>query len=276
MVDKLLYKELSYTLRGIFFRVHNKLGKMRNEKQYCDAIEFELKANNIPYVREYQLEVSFSGEQKGRNRVDFIIDNKIILEIKTVLFISREEYYQCQRYLVSTGLDLALLINFRSKYLTIKRILNHERLKPVKQISVDLNTSVYPDRNPSMPATEKQIVGAWGEEQASLFLIRHGYTIVERNYRTKMGELDIIAWQFYRNQRTLCFIEVKTRGYGVGSAERATQGPKLPRMFASARQYCISHGINMGTTPIQFEHVSVYVNKYQKTLQFKKYIIPVE
>ncbi len=166
MVDKLLYKELSYTLRGIFFRVHNKLGKMRNEKQYCDAIEFELKANNIPYVREYQLEVSFSGEQKGRNRVDFIIDNKIILEIKTVLFISREEYYQCQRYLVSTGLDLALLINFRSKYLTIKRILNHERLKPVKQISVDLNTSVYPDRNPSMPATEKQIVGAWGEEQA--------------------------------------------------------------------------------------------------------------
>ncbi len=127
-----------------------------------------------------------------------------------------------------------------------------------------------------MSKTQKQEVGAWGEEQASLFLTRNGYDIVERNYRTKMGELDVIAWQIFRNQRTLSFIEVKTRGYGVGSAERATQGPKLPRILSAARQYCVSHGINIGTTPIQFEHVSVYVNKFQKTLQFKKYVIPVE
>ncbi len=123
--------------------------------------------------------------------------------------------------------------------------------------------------------TEKRKIGDWGEEQASLFLIRNGYEIAERNYRTKMGELDIIAWQIVRGKKTLCFVEVKTRGYGVGSAERATQGPKLPRLLNAGRHYCVTHGVNVDTTPIQFEQVSVYVNKFQKTLQFKKYVIPI-
>lgn len=126
-----------------------------------------------------------------------------------------------------------------------------------------------------MAMTEKQEVGAWGEEQAALFLLRHGYEIVERNYQCRMGELDIVAWQIVRKVRTLCFVEVKTRGYGIGSAERATQGPKLPRIFSAARHYCVSHGININTTPIQFEQVSVYFNKISRTVNLKKYVIPV-
>ncbi len=123
--------------------------------------------------------------------------------------------------------------------------------------------------------TDKQIRGAWGEEQAAQFLVHHGYDVVERNYTCRIGELDIVAWQTVRKQRTLCFIEVKTRGYGIGSAERATQGPKLPRIFSAARHYCVSHGIDIMTTPIQFEHVSVYPNKRLGTISLKKYVIPV-
>jgi putative endonuclease len=123
--------------------------------------------------------------------------------------------------------------------------------------------------------TEKQMRGAWGEEQAALFLLRHGYEVVERNYQCRMGELDIVAWQTVRTARTLCFVEVKTRGYGTGSAERATQGPKLPRIFSAARHYCVSHGIDINTTPIQFEHVSVYPNKRTGKVLIRKYAIPV-
>lgn len=129
MEDKLLHKELTYEVRGILFKVHNELGRFKNEKQYCDAIEFLLKENKIPYKREFVLPTSFDGENKGRNKVDFFIADKIILEVKCVSFLNKEHYFQCQRYLNALDLDLALLVNFRAKYLAIRRILNHDRLK---------------------------------------------------------------------------------------------------------------------------------------------------
>ena len=73
-----------------------------------------------------------------------------------------------------------------------------------------------------MTRTERQKIGDWGEEQASLFLSRHGYEITDRNYcihtrGQKVGEVDIVAWcNKHHFGRTLCFVEVKTRSYGEG------------------------------------------------------------
>jgi len=96
---KLVYPELSYRLSGILFAVHNELGRYANEKQYSDAIETKLKQLAITYEREQILPPSFGKESVGRNRIDFIVDDKIILEIKTKRIIGREEYYQIRRYL---------------------------------------------------------------------------------------------------------------------------------------------------------------------------------
>jgi Holliday junction resolvase-like predicted endonuclease len=133
-----------------------------------------------------------------------------------------------------------------------------------------------------MAKTTKQVIGEWGENQASLFLSRHGYEIVDKNYciyakGKKAGEVDIIAWnEKHHFGRTLCFVEVKTRTYGEGSAERATQRrQKLAAFFKTARQYCLDKKINIDFTPIQFEQVSVYLNKQTKEVKFKKYEIPV-
>jgi len=128
-----------------------------------------------------------------------------------------------------------------------------------------------------MSKTKKQRLGTWGEEQASLFLIRQGYNIVIRNYQIRQGEVDIIAWhnkQYFG--RTLCFIEVKTRSYGLGSAERATGKEKQRKVFRAAQQYCIENKISLDLTPIQFEQVSVYVDEKIKKVRLKKYVIPVE
>lgn len=123
----------------------------------------------------------------------------------------------------------------------------------------------------------KREMGTWGEEQAMAFLERHGYEIVERNYQARHGEIDIIGWHDkYHHGRTLCFIEVKTRTYGVGSAERATGGGKLRHLLTAARQYCQFHHIPMDSTPIQFEHISVYANRRTKAVKIKKYVIPVD
>ena len=130
MEDKLLFKELTYKLRGLLFAVHNELGQYLNEKQYGDALEQKLKENNIIYEREKVLPASFKGEHKGRNKIDFLIDNKIILELKHVSGLSKDDYFQCKRYLSSLKLELALLINFRTRYLMINRILNTVNYHP--------------------------------------------------------------------------------------------------------------------------------------------------
>lgn len=121
---QLLHRELSYDVRGILYTTHNYLGTYRNEKQYCDAIEQGLKVKRIPYEREYVLQKSFKGEKSGRNRVDFLIDKTLIIEVKVIPRIARNEYHQCMRYLVSSGIDLCLLVNFKPDNLFIKRILN--------------------------------------------------------------------------------------------------------------------------------------------------------
>ena len=121
---KLIYPELSYEINGILFGIHNELGRFCNEKQYCDAIEQHLKDHNFNYAREAIIPPSFQDELKGRNRVDFMIDDKIILEIKVKRFLEKEDYYQALRYLKACNKKLAVIINFRDKYIRPKRIIN--------------------------------------------------------------------------------------------------------------------------------------------------------
>ena len=124
MSKELIYGDITYQINGVLFNVHNKLGRYCNEKQYSDAIEKELKESGLIYEREKILPPSFEGEAKGRNRIDFFVQNKIILEVKAKNIVGREDYYQSRRYLEAFKVKLALIVNFRSKELRIKRILN--------------------------------------------------------------------------------------------------------------------------------------------------------
>lgn len=121
---KLIYPELSYKVNRILFSVHNEQGRFCNEKQYADAIEKHLKKLGLSYEREKVLDPSFAEEAKGRNKVDFLIENKTILEIKAKRFLTREDYYQTKRYLSALNKKLGILVNFHSRYIEPKRILN--------------------------------------------------------------------------------------------------------------------------------------------------------
>lgn len=117
--NKLIYPELSYLITGICFEVHNKLGRFSREKQYCKALEEKFNELKIPYERELIV-------KNTANILDFLIDNKIILEVKAKPTILKEDYYQLQRYLQVLNVKLGLLINFRNRY-----------LKPVRVIRID-------------------------------------------------------------------------------------------------------------------------------------------
>jgi GxxExxY protein len=127
MRRELIYKDLSFRITGLLFKVHNTLGRYKNEKQYSDLFEILLKDNNIVYKREFRINNPFN--EKIRSICDFIIENKIIIEIKATNFIDREFYFQIKRYLTDLNLELGLLVNFRQKCLTPKRILNGNLLK---------------------------------------------------------------------------------------------------------------------------------------------------
>lgn len=128
-----------------------------------------------------------------------------------------------------------------------------------------------------MPKTTKQILGAWGEDQAVVLLRRQGYEVVARNYLTKRGEIDIVAWHRKpKRGRTLCFVEVKTRTGGDDSHERATDWRKQQSLIHAARMYCLEQDIDVDHTPIQFEQVSVTYRGDADLPEFRQYEIPVE
>ncbi|NQU77376.1 GxxExxY protein [Candidatus Falkowbacteria bacterium] len=125
-MNKVIYPELSYQVTGLLFKVHNELGRYRNEKQYADCLEEVLKENKIFYKREKALKRSFTGEKNNRNIPDFIIEDKIIIDAKAKRLITKDDYFQMKRYLVSCGKKLGIIVNFRQKYLTPRRVINSE------------------------------------------------------------------------------------------------------------------------------------------------------
>lgn len=124
---QLIYPKLSYKLTGLFYKIHNELGRFRNEKQYCEAFEKLLLINIISHQREKNFAVKFYNKKIGGNIPDFVIDNKIIVDFKAKKFITKEDYNQMQRYLQTLKLPLGLIVNFRNTYLKPKRIINYQK-----------------------------------------------------------------------------------------------------------------------------------------------------
>jgi GxxExxY protein len=130
MLNNLIYPELSYKITGLCFQAQNELGCFAKEKQYADYLEILLVKNKISYLREAKVAFIAKDNKISRNLADFIIEQKIIIECKTKNFITKEDYYQIQRYLSATNIKLGLIINFRNHYLKPKRIINYSYRSP--------------------------------------------------------------------------------------------------------------------------------------------------
>jgi len=122
-MENLIYKEESYEITGICMEVHRLLGKGLLEIVYKDALEYEFKKRNILYEREKEFPVMYKGIiLPHKFYADFIVQNKIILEVKAKSDLAKEDIAQTINYLRLSNCKLGLLINFGVSSLQYKRV----------------------------------------------------------------------------------------------------------------------------------------------------------
>lgn len=123
-----IYKDLTYRIIGALYEVHKELGAVHKEIIYHKAVAIELAERGIAFTEEKQLDVSYKGKKIGVYRPDFVIDDKVILEIKVVPAITKAIQDQVYHYVKGTKYKLVLLANFGTKSLGIKRLI-YEKYK---------------------------------------------------------------------------------------------------------------------------------------------------
>ena len=119
----ILYKDLSYIIVGSAFTVHRTIGCGFSESCYCNALAIELRAQAIPFTQQERFDVFYHDEHCGFMLTDFIIDRKIILEIKSAESITSSHIAQLCSYLRCSKIKLGYILNFGSKSLGFKRII---------------------------------------------------------------------------------------------------------------------------------------------------------
>ena len=123
-----LYPELSYQVMQAVFEVHNQLGPGFTEDIYEAALVLELEAQGIAFERQKPIQVDYKGHYIGTYRLDMVIDEKIIIELKAMSALNDLHKAQLRSYLFATDYQLGILINFGSDRIQAARILN-TRLK---------------------------------------------------------------------------------------------------------------------------------------------------
>lgn len=121
---ELIYPELSYKVVGILYDVFNELGPGHKEAYYQNAIAVALRKSNISFREQVYFPLAFKDELIGKYFLDFLIDEKIILELKAGDRLARKNIEQIYSYLKASKLKLGILANFASSEVKFKRILN--------------------------------------------------------------------------------------------------------------------------------------------------------
>ena len=114
---------MTYKIIGAVYAVHKELGSVHKEVIYHRALALELKDNSIPFVEEKAIAVTYKGKKVGEYKPDFIIDDKVILEIKVLPALTKAAQDQAYYYAKGTKYKLVLLANFGTVKVGIKRLI---------------------------------------------------------------------------------------------------------------------------------------------------------
>ncbi len=124
MMEKLKYSDITEKIIGASFEVHKFLGNGFQEVIYQRALAYEMYKAGLTFAREIEQEIFYKElpEPIGTRRADFVVEGKILVELKAVIQLDDVHLAQVLNYLKAYKLEVGLLINFGSKSLTFKRL----------------------------------------------------------------------------------------------------------------------------------------------------------
>ena len=120
----LIYPELSYRIVGLSFEVYNELSSGHREIIYHKAMQKQFELQNIPYRSELYHPLTFKGQTISKNYFVFLVDEKIVIELKRSDYISKLHFDQVNHYLKVSNLKLGLIISFSKTGVRYRRVLN--------------------------------------------------------------------------------------------------------------------------------------------------------
>ena len=120
-------ENLTYQIIGCAMKVHSKLGNGFQEVIYQRALAIELERAGIAFEREVEYPVFYDKIEIGTRRADFIVGEKVVVELKALIELEDIHIAQGRNYLEAFDLDIGLLINFGGKSLEYKRLFNPSR-----------------------------------------------------------------------------------------------------------------------------------------------------
>ncbi|MEQ8241932.1 GxxExxY protein [Fulvivirga sp.] len=129
MNTDLLYKEITEKIIGASFDVHSFLGNGFQEVIYQRALAYEMSQRNLEFAREIEQDIFYKdlSEPIGTRRSDFVVEGKVLVEIKAIKELEDVHMAQALNYLKAYKLEIGLLINFGSKSLTFKRLISSSK-----------------------------------------------------------------------------------------------------------------------------------------------------
>lgn len=129
------YEEVTGKIIGCAMKVHSTLGNGFQEVIYQRAMAIEMEMQGLGFQREMEMEIFYEGRNIGTRRVDFFVEDKIMVELKAIIKLEEVHLAQAMNYCQAYNLPIGLLINFGAKSLEFKRVynVNHPENKDYKK-----------------------------------------------------------------------------------------------------------------------------------------------
>ena len=122
MLPETIHDDLTYKIIGCAMKVHSTLGNGFQEVIYQRALAIELKRSGLVFNRELEMLIFYEGENIGTRRVDFLVENEVMVELKALVSLEDVHLAQGLNYLVAYKLAKGLLLNFGARSLEVKRL----------------------------------------------------------------------------------------------------------------------------------------------------------
>ena len=118
------FEELSNQIIGAAIRVHKELGPGFWESTYEEALKVELSLNGLDFASQMEIQIEYLEVPVGLHRLDLLVQNEVIVELKAVKELADIHFAQLRSYLKATGMKVGLLLNFSKPTLEVRRVVN--------------------------------------------------------------------------------------------------------------------------------------------------------